>query len=127
MSQQPPFVYKTEGCDDNSEKYSRCYTGYCIDLLDLIQEELGFNYTIRNVSDYGYMSDTGNHEWDGMVKELKDRVIYMPSFLSSSHYLSIFILLTLVCYAWYENFDSLNACIFHTESRYRIGSNVCDG
>ncbi|XP_035708909.1 ionotropic receptor 25a isoform X1 [Folsomia candida] len=71
---QPPFVYKTPGCVESAEnKYSRCFTGYCIDLLERIQQDLKFNYTIRNVSDYGYMGKEEPHEWTGMVKELKDR------------------------------------------------------
>lgn len=74
--QQEPFVYKYENCDDHDKnnKYSRCFKGYCIDLLIKIQEELNFNYTIRNVTGYGYMGEKSPHEWDGMVKELKDRV-----------------------------------------------------
>lgn len=69
-------MYKIEGCVDNDKnnKYSRCFEGYCIDLLNKIQEELKFNFTIRNVSEYGYMHEDEPHEWSGMVRELKDRV-----------------------------------------------------
>ncbi|ODM93591.1 Glutamate receptor ionotropic, kainate 2 [Orchesella cincta] len=71
---QPPFVYRIPGCVESKEnKYSRCYKGYCIDLLNKIQEELKFNFTIRNASGYGYMDDNEPHEWSGMVRELKDR------------------------------------------------------
>lgn len=74
-------MYKTDGCVDmpKDNKYSRCFTGYCIDLLNKIQEELKFNYTIRNVTEYGYMAENEPHEWSGMVKELKDRVCYVAN------------------------------------------------
>ena len=47
--------------------------GYCIDLLDAIRETVRFEYTIREVDDkeYGNMDEQGN--WNGMIKELKDK------------------------------------------------------
>ncbi|ODM89690.1 Glutamate receptor ionotropic, kainate 2 [Orchesella cincta] len=68
---QPPFVYKIPGCNDS--KFSRCFKGYCIDLLNKIQDELKFNFTIWNVTDYGDMNLEEPHEWSGMVRELKDK------------------------------------------------------
>jgi len=42
--------------------------------LDEIQQQLEFNYTIRDVAEYGYMSDEEPHEWNGIIKELQDKV-----------------------------------------------------
>ena len=75
LLQQPPFVYWKEGCVKNdSDKYHHCFEGYCIDLLRYIKDDLKFNYTIRNVSTYGYMAKEPPHKWDGMVLELAERV-----------------------------------------------------
>ena len=60
--------------DLKARKYENCFEGYCIDLLNKIREELQFNFTIRAVDSYGYMKETEPHEWDGMVRELQDRV-----------------------------------------------------
>ncbi|CAG7815216.1 unnamed protein product, partial [Allacma fusca] len=71
---QPPFVYWKEGCEVNkTDKYHHCFEGYCIDLLEYIRNDLKFNFTIRNVSEYGYMKEDYPHDWTGMVRELKDR------------------------------------------------------
>jgi hypothetical protein len=51
------------------------YEGFCIDLIKEISDILGFNYTLRPVKDGNYGSvnkETG--EWNGMIKELLDRV-----------------------------------------------------
>ncbi len=49
------------------------YEGYCIDLLDKIAKLCGFNYTIKLVEDglYGAYVDG---KWNGLVKELIDKV-----------------------------------------------------
>jgi hypothetical protein len=106
--QQPPFVYKHPGCIESQEKYSRCFYGYCIDLLNKIQEDLKFNYTIRNVSDYGYMGEKYPHDWTGMVRELKDRVLNRES----DYYLMI---------GHFCKRENL------TESGHRVGCHVCHG
>lgn len=51
------------------------FEGFCIDLLKQIAETVGFEYNIELVPDgkYGVMNtDTG--EWNGIVKELMDKV-----------------------------------------------------
>ena len=51
------------------------YVGFCIDLLRLISEMAGFQYTIQLVPDgkYGvYDPETG--EWNGIVRQLMDKV-----------------------------------------------------
>jgi hypothetical protein len=44
-------------------------------LLDKLADEMGFSYTIREVeSGYGFMDLKNPTDWDGMVRELMDRV-----------------------------------------------------
>lgn len=47
------------------------YEGFCIDLLNAISKELGFNYELYLVPDkrFGAQNIT-NGEWNGLVKEL---------------------------------------------------------
>jgi len=53
-----------------------CFKGFCLKLLEKLAGELKFNYTVREVeSGYGYMSED-KHEWNGMVRELQDRVSF---------------------------------------------------
>lgn len=49
------------------------WTGYCIDLMNDISSILNFTYEIRPVSDgnFGSMDNEGN--WNGMIKELKEK------------------------------------------------------
>lgn len=50
------------------------FEGFCIDLLQLLASQLGFNYTIalepHNI--FGEIQDNG--EWDGMVGQLVRKV-----------------------------------------------------
>lgn len=51
------------------------YEGFCIDLLRWIAGQVGFNYEIRLVPDrmYGVL-DQSTKEWNGIVRELMDKV-----------------------------------------------------
>ncbi|XP_023316789.1 ionotropic receptor 25a [Trichogramma pretiosum] len=62
---KPPFVMR----DNQTGNWS----GYCIDLLNQIRDLVQFEYEIREVEDkeYGNMDEAGN--WNGMVRELKDK------------------------------------------------------
>ncbi|XP_012287489.1 ionotropic receptor 25a [Orussus abietinus] len=62
---QPPFI----SYDPEKEEWS----GYCIDLLEEIRAILKFEYEIREVEDksFGIMDEEGN--WDGMIRELKEK------------------------------------------------------
>ena len=54
------------------------YEGFCIDLLQMIAEQLGFQYTIYLVPDNNFgAKNIYTNEWNGMVKELIDRVIVL--------------------------------------------------
>ena len=52
------------------------FEGFCVDLLSEIAEEVGFQYEIRLVPDgkYGAPEAEDSSKWNGMVKELLDRV-----------------------------------------------------
>uniref|UniRef100_A0A0N4ZCL6 PBPe domain-containing protein n=1 Tax=Parastrongyloides trichosuri TaxID=131310 RepID=A0A0N4ZCL6_PARTI len=63
---QPPF---TEWGNEN-ENNIKLLEGYCIDLLNLIQNDLQFNYTLYLVEDglFGSMDDNG--VWNGVVGDI---------------------------------------------------------
>jgi len=65
-------VFRRPNCTAASEK--PCFRGICIDLLNKLAEEMDFNYTIREVPGYGFMDLNEPNDWDGMVRELVDRV-----------------------------------------------------
>lgn len=51
------------------------YEGFCIDLLNKIATQIGFHYSIRLVPDHMYgVYDTESKQWNGIVKELMERV-----------------------------------------------------
>ena len=56
--------------DSGGEKY----IGYCIDLLNELKKLMTFEYELIEAPDgeYGRMND--NAEWNGMVKELMEKV-----------------------------------------------------
>ena len=51
------------------------YEGYSIDLLKELSKAMNFSYELYEVTDgqYGRMNEMS--EWNGMVKELMDKVI----------------------------------------------------
>lgn len=50
------------------------YSGYCIDLIKELQKLMQFQYELYEAPDgkYGRMDE--NTEWNGLVKELVDKV-----------------------------------------------------
>ena len=50
------------------------FEGYCVDLLDLISKEQGFNYSIHLVKDGQYGAEKSPKVWSGMVGELINKV-----------------------------------------------------
>ena len=51
------------------------YTGYCIELIEELQKLMQLKYELYEAPDgqYGRMDE--NTEWNGLVKELVDKVI----------------------------------------------------
>ena len=53
------------------------FKGFCIDLLEEIAEVIGFEYRLKLVDDGNYGAPVGpDGEWNGMVRELMDRVCW---------------------------------------------------
>lgn len=59
---------------ENGSDGKPVFSGYCIDLLKQISEHLNFEYEISLVPDreFGTLNDKG--EWNGMIRELIDKV-----------------------------------------------------
>ena len=52
------------------------FEGLCIDILEEMRKELGFNYTIYRAPDSKFgVRDKGSRKWNGVVKQLIDKVI----------------------------------------------------
>ena len=50
------------------------YEGFCVELLGEIAEIVGFKYEIELVPDGSYGAPDKEGEWNGMVREIKERV-----------------------------------------------------
>eukprot|EP00058_Branchiostoma_floridae_P002545 XP_002588033.1 hypothetical protein BRAFLDRAFT_83011 [Branchiostoma floridae] len=50
------------------------FEGYCMDLLDELSKMLGFKYRVSLVPDANYGFENEDGVWDGMVRELMERV-----------------------------------------------------
>lgn len=61
--------------DDHNLTGNARYEGFCIDLLKGIAGQIGFQYSIRLVPDNMYgVYDPETKTWNGIVRELMDRV-----------------------------------------------------
>lgn len=59
------------------------YEGFCIDVLRLIAQMVGFQYNIKLVADGKYgLQDPETGEWNGIVRELIDKVTTTKSTLA---------------------------------------------
>lgn len=54
-----------------NESEPKGYSGYCIDLMNLIAENMDFEYEIEELPEFGKMDDEGN--WNGVIKKLIDK------------------------------------------------------
>ena len=78
------------------------YEGYCIDLMNELAETLHFTYEIYPSPDGLYGAETKNGTWNGMIRELVNKVFKLKyclrrfniaehSFLLLIRYLSLFL------------------------------------
>lgn len=75
-----------------SKTGQKVYTGLCIDLLDKLQEEMKFRYTIEESPGNVYGApDVFTGEWNGMVRYLIDSV--------SLAFSSVDLSLNIMCYS----------------------------
>jgi glutamate receptor, ionotropic, invertebrate len=71
--QQPPFVMHISE-EEQASNGGRKFKGYCIDLLEEIRRINGFEYEIYEAPDHKFGSIDEQGNWDGMIKELKEKV-----------------------------------------------------
>ena len=70
--QADPYVMVNE---DTTLKGNDRFHGFCIDLLKTVADQLTFNYVIELVPDRKYGAlDPNTGEWNGMVRELLQKV-----------------------------------------------------
>ena len=50
------------------------FRGFCIDILDEIASKMNFRYEIYRVADNQFGSEDENGTWNGMIRELVDKV-----------------------------------------------------
>lgn len=89
--QEKPYVMVKE--DKNLTGNAR-FEGFCIDLLKWIATQVGFHYAIRLVPDHMYgVYDPETKEWNGIVRELMEKVIITNTTEYSTNILNIVFLL----------------------------------
>ena len=59
------------------------YEGFCVDLLAEIAEMVGFKYKIELVPDGKYGAPDKHGKWNGMVRQLIERVRFFCRYLRS--------------------------------------------
>ena len=65
--------------EDKNPTGNARYEGFCIDLLKWIATQVGFHYAIRLVPDHMYgVFDPETKEWNGIVRELMEKVSSEP-------------------------------------------------
>lgn len=62
--------------DKDEKGNNEQYEGFCMDLLREMSRILGFRYELRLVRDGSYGTRNDNGQWNGMIRELMDRVNY---------------------------------------------------
>ncbi len=51
------------------------FRGFCIDILDEIANRMNFRYELYRVADNQYGSEDENGSWNGMIRELMEKVM----------------------------------------------------
>jgi len=72
---EEPFVmFRKTAADEEAPTGNNRFEGFCVDLLEQIANQVGFNYQIELVQDnnYGALNLTTG-EWNGLVRELMER------------------------------------------------------
>jgi glutamate receptor, ionotropic, invertebrate len=75
-NQESPYMMMRE--ETNYTGNARFY-GFCVDILDRVSQEVGFDYILDLVVDRKYgAQDPETGEWNGMVKQLMQHVSNVP-------------------------------------------------
>lgn len=64
------------------------FEGFCIDLLKTVADSLGFQYELYLVPDAKFGAADGDGNWNGLVRELMDKVCKFHSSSSFPFHLS---------------------------------------
>ena len=56
------------------------FRGFCIDILDEIANRMNFRYELYSVADNQYGSEDENGSWNGMIRELMEKVNVILAF-----------------------------------------------
>ena len=76
--QHPPYIMRRK--DSFNLTGNMVFEGFCIDLLAMIAEQLGFHYKLYLVPDGKFGAKSiKTSEWNGMVRELMDKVMLTGS------------------------------------------------
>ncbi|CAH0391759.1 unnamed protein product [Bemisia tabaci] len=65
---QHPFIMREKDENGNWK-----FSGYCIDLIEEIKSQIGFEYEIYVVPDNNFGNMDENGQWNGMIKELVEK------------------------------------------------------
>jgi len=72
--EEPFLMFRKTAADEEEPTGNNRFEGFCVDLLEQIANQVGFNYQIELVEDnnYGAVNFTTG-EWNGLVRELIER------------------------------------------------------
>lgn len=74
LLQEAPYAMLREETKGHIYTGNERYEGFCLDLLAELARIVGFEYTIVPVPDGRYGNSNKDGQWDGIVRQLIDRV-----------------------------------------------------
>lgn len=97
------------------------YEGFCVELIREIAHLVGFNYTIRLAPEAKYgISDPKTGEWNGIVRELMDRVYSFSSSFYFIPYRTINSYFAVLLLKWTDNIPLFYFTIQFTDNNLGI-------
>ncbi|XP_063675309.1 glutamate receptor ionotropic, kainate 2-like [Bolinopsis microptera] len=70
ITQEPPFIMIDMNCTAKDPKNKDCYSGLCIELVELLASILEFDYDYVLSEDNKFGSPEANGTWNGLIKML---------------------------------------------------------
>ncbi|XP_072018831.1 glutamate receptor ionotropic, kainate 2-like isoform X2 [Amphiura filiformis] len=70
---EPPYLQLIDNDGGEVPVGNAAFEGFCVDMLDMIAAEVGFNYEIHIVHDANYGTQQADGSWNGMVGELIEK------------------------------------------------------
>ena len=65
------------------------FRGFCIDILDEIANRMNFRYELYRVADNQYGSEDENGSWNGMIRELMEKVSFLNNLIYKSFFINL--------------------------------------